>query len=70
MFPYLSSMALMYEHYLVNRMTFRYVTKSPTSTAGSIYLAIDYGTDGSLPAASSQSLMSTGRATNASVYRD
>jgi hypothetical protein len=42
LFPWLSTMANSYELYRFNRLCFEYVTRSPATTGGSVYLAVDY----------------------------
>lgn len=49
LFPWLSSIAKRYESYQFKNLKFRFETTSPTSTAGSVILTVDYNPDGQVP---------------------
>lgn len=53
-FPWLSSLARNYESYLFHKLSFEFVTSSPSSASGTIALAVDYDATDSAPSTKSQ----------------
>lgn len=66
-FPWLSSVAPAYETYLFSKLIFRWVPECGTSTAGSIYIAVDYDASDEIPS-SIRDLMSMESAVSGSVW--
>jgi hypothetical protein len=48
-FPWLSAMAVDWDQYRFHSVTMRYVTRSPTSATGSVYMACEYDPGEALP---------------------
>jgi len=53
-FPWLSKIARNYESYRFNRLVFCYETESPSTTAGTVMLAVDYDSSDIAPASKQQ----------------
>lgn len=49
-FPWLSSVASLFDKYKFHKLEFRYITSSPTTTGGTVSLAVDFDTLDSAPA--------------------
>jgi hypothetical protein len=49
-FPWLSSIAALFDKYKFHKLEFRYITSSPTSSGGNVSLAVDFDTLDSAPA--------------------
>jgi len=56
LFPWLSSIAARFESYQFRNLNFRYETTSPTSTAGSVIITVDYNPQASPPDSKVQAL--------------
>jgi len=49
LFPWLSKIAPCYERFRFNKLAFKLVSRMPTSTFGSMYMAVDYDFDDEVP---------------------
>lgn len=56
-FPWLSRIALVFEKYLVNNVTYHYVPSLPSDTPGNIYLGFEYDPTELLPSSKMQFMM-------------
>jgi len=69
LFPWLSGIARLYEKFRFSKLSFSLVSSNPTSTAGKVYMAVDYDYDDDV-ASSKVNLLTNHTVVQTSVWND